>query len=56
MLVIFVAILILPLDISFTIDTDFFTIFNYFSIAVFSFDILVNFFTAYQHKGQLVRD
>lgn len=47
MAIIFITILILPLDISFTIDSDFFSIFNYLSIAVFSLDILINFNTAF---------
>lgn len=47
MLVIFFAILILPLDISFTIESNFFENFNYASIAIFSLDILINFNTSY---------
>ena len=47
MIVIFLAILILPLDISFTIESDFFDNFNFTSIAIFSLDILINFNTSY---------
>lgn len=47
MLIIFFAILILPLDISFTIESAFFDNFNYASIAIFSLDILINFNTSY---------
>ncbi|CAD8174104.1 unnamed protein product [Paramecium pentaurelia] len=56
MLIIFFAILILPLDISFTIESQFFDHFNYASIAIFSFDILINFNTSYQQKGQYIID
>lgn len=56
MVVIFIAILILPLDISFTIDSDFFVNINYATIAIFSIDILINFNTAFQLKGQYVED
>lgn len=47
MLIIFFAILILPLDISFTIESEFFDNFNYASITIFSLDILINFNTSY---------
>ncbi|CAD8072680.1 unnamed protein product [Paramecium sonneborni] len=56
MLLIFFAILILPLDISFTIESEFFDNFNYASIAIFSLDILINFNTSYQQKGQYIID
>ncbi|CAD8050290.1 unnamed protein product [Paramecium primaurelia] len=56
MIVIFFAILILPLDISFTIESDFFDNFNIASITIFSLDILINFNTSYQQKGQYIYD
>ncbi|CAD8187784.1 unnamed protein product [Paramecium octaurelia] len=56
MLVIFLAILILPVDISFNIQSTFLDDFNLFSLAVFTLDIFINFNTAFQHKGQYVYD
>ncbi|CAD8096473.1 unnamed protein product [Paramecium primaurelia] len=56
MLVIFLAILILPVDISFNIESTFLDDFNLFSLAVFTLDIIINFNTAFQHKGQYVYD
>lgn len=47
MVVIFVAILVLPLDISFTIQSPFLDDFNLFTLAVFTLDILMNCNTAF---------
>ncbi|CAD8198985.1 unnamed protein product [Paramecium pentaurelia] len=56
MLVIFLAILILPVEISFNVESTFLDDFNLFSLAVFTLDIFINFNTAFQHKGQYVFD
>ncbi|CAD8106611.1 unnamed protein product [Paramecium sonneborni] len=56
MFVIFFAILILPVDISFNIESQFLEDFNLFSLTVFTLDIFINFNTAFQHKGQYVYD
>lgn len=47
MLVIFMAILILPVEISFNIESPFLDDFNLFSLAAFTLDILINFNTAF---------
>ena len=47
MFVIFFAILILPVDISFNIESQFLDYFNLFSLAVFTLDIFINFNTAF---------
>ncbi|CAD8187027.1 unnamed protein product [Paramecium octaurelia] len=56
MLVIFLAILILPVEISFNVESSFLDDFNIFSLSVFTLDIFINFNTAFQHKGQYVFD
>lgn len=47
MIIIIFAIIILPVEISFSMESDFLTDLNYFTIAIFSVDIIINFNTAY---------
>lgn len=47
MIVIFFAILILPVDIAFNLESNFMDNFNYFCVGVFSLDIILNFNTAF---------
>jgi hyperpolarization activated cyclic nucleotide-gated potassium channel 2 len=54
MLFIFHEILLLPVDLSFSLESDYLTYMNYVTIAVFSTDIIINFNTAYQYKGAYV--
>ena len=56
MIIIIFAIIILPVEISFSMESDFLTDLNYFTIGIFTLDIIINFNTAYQYKGHHIED
>lgn len=55
-MVIFLAIVILPVEISFNVSSDILSYYDLFIIGVFTFDIVLNFNTAYQYKGEFVEN
>ena len=56
MVAIIVVIFLLPFDIAFNIQSDFLNDFNYFTVALFSLDMMINFNTAIVDKGEIIDD
>ena len=56
MVAIIIVIFLLPFDIAFNLQSDFLNDFNYFTVALFSLDMLINFNTAFIDKGEIIDD
>ena len=56
MVAIILVIFLLPFDIAFSLHSDFLTDFNYFTVALFTLDMFVNFNTAFIDKGEIIDD
>lgn len=56
MVAIIIIIFLLPFDIAFSLQSDFLNDFNYFSVALFSLDMIINFNSAFIDKGEIIDD